>query len=202
MQRLLERSDGPAIRDTLLWFALLGATSYLTIRLWGSWWAALPYALYAVLYASVSDSRWHESGHGTAFRTDWMNEALYEMASFMVLRESTPWRWSHVRHHSDTSSSAATRRSPYPIPQISGRWCGHSLHSGLTRPISASSFACVPSHDAGRGHVHPAIRVEQGVLKGHVHTFCFTRYRLAHRYGCTACFLFCWSVQPACLECG
>jgi MocE subfamily Rieske [2Fe-2S] domain protein len=31
-----------------------------------------------------------------------MNNALYEVASFMVLRESTPWRWSHTRHHSDT----------------------------------------------------------------------------------------------------
>jgi Na+-transporting NADH:ubiquinone oxidoreductase subunit F len=31
-----------------------------------------------------------------------MNNALYEIASFMVLRESVPWRWSHVRHHSDT----------------------------------------------------------------------------------------------------
>ena len=57
---------------------------------------------YGVLYASASDARWHEAGHGTAFRTDWMNDALYEVASFMVLRESVPWRWSHTRHHSDT----------------------------------------------------------------------------------------------------
>ena len=55
-----------------------------------------------VLYASTSDSRWHEAGHGTAFKTDWMNNALYEIASFMVMRESTVWRWSHTRHHSDT----------------------------------------------------------------------------------------------------
>ena len=102
MRKLLERKDGPAIRDTLLWFALLGVTGYCTLRLWGSWWAALPYLIYAVLYATVSDSRWHEAGHGTAFKTDWMNNALYEIASFMIVRESTPWRWSHVRHHSDT----------------------------------------------------------------------------------------------------
>ena len=57
---------------------------------------------YGVLYASTSDSRWHESGHGTAFKTDWMNDALYEIASFMVMRESSVWRWSHTRHHSDT----------------------------------------------------------------------------------------------------
>ena len=58
--------------------------------------------IYGVLYASASDARWHEAGHGTAFKTDWLNAALYEVASFMVLRESVPWRWSHTRHHSDT----------------------------------------------------------------------------------------------------
>ncbi|WP_396626981.1 fatty acid desaturase, partial [Luteitalea sp.] len=102
MRELLERRDGPAIRDTLLYVALLLATGYATWRLWGSWWALLPMMAYGVLYASASDSRWHEAGHGTAFRTDWMNAALYEVASFMVLRESVPWRWSHTRHHSDT----------------------------------------------------------------------------------------------------
>lgn len=102
MRRLLERRDGPAIRDTLIWLGLILSTGGATIALWGSWWAAIPYLIYAVLYASTSDSRWHEAGHGTAFRTDWMNVALYEIASFMVMRESTVWRWSHTRHHSDT----------------------------------------------------------------------------------------------------
>src|SRR5579862_6002902 len=66
LRTLLERRNGPAIRDTTIW-------------------AIFPYAIYSVLYASTSDSRWHESGHGTAFKTDWMNSVLYEIASFMVL---------------------------------------------------------------------------------------------------------------------
>lgn len=102
MRRLLERRDGPAIRDTLIWFALILGSGALTWWLWPSWWAVVPYLVYATLYASTSDSRWHEAGHGTAFKTDWMNNALYEIASFMVMRESTVWRWSHTRHHSDT----------------------------------------------------------------------------------------------------
>lgn len=102
MRKFLERRDGPAIRDTILWFSLLGLTAWGTIALWGTWWVILPYMIYAVLYATASDSRWHEAGHGTAFRTDWMNNALYEIASFMVMRESVVWRWSHTRHHSDT----------------------------------------------------------------------------------------------------
>ncbi|MDB4384787.1 NADH:ubiquinone reductase (Na(+)-transporting) subunit F [Opitutaceae bacterium] len=102
MRRLLARRDGPAIRDTLIWFAIIIGSAGATIALWGSWWATLPYLTYAVIYGSTSDSRWHESSHGTAFKSDWMNNALYEIASFMVMRESTLWRWSHTRHHSDT----------------------------------------------------------------------------------------------------
>ncbi len=97
-------SDGPALRDTILWFALIIGSGWAGYALWqaGSWWAVVPFAIYGMLYGSTSDSRWHESGHGTAFKTDWMNNVLYEIASFMVMREATPWRWSHTRHHSDT----------------------------------------------------------------------------------------------------
>lgn len=102
MRELLERKNGPAIRDTLIWFGLLFGSGYLVFIWWGSWLAVLPYIVYSVLYASTSDSRWHESSHGTAFKTDWMNNALYEIASFMVFRQSTVWRYSHTRHHSDT----------------------------------------------------------------------------------------------------
>jgi MocE subfamily Rieske [2Fe-2S] domain protein len=102
MRELLERRDGPALRDTIIWFLLLGGFGAMMVITWGSWWFVPAFLAYSVIYASTSDSRWHEAGHGTAFRTDWLNNALYEVASFMVLRESTIWRWSHTRHHSDT----------------------------------------------------------------------------------------------------
>lgn len=102
MRELLRRRDWPAARDTVLWFALLFAFGGAGYLLWGTAWAIIPFALYGIIYASSSDSRWHESGHGTAFKTDWCNRVLYEIASFMVMRESVPWRWSHLRHHSDT----------------------------------------------------------------------------------------------------
>ena len=60
------------------------------------------FALYGVFYASASDSRWHECGHGTAFRTRWMNDWVYQIASFMQVRNPVTWRWSHARHHTDT----------------------------------------------------------------------------------------------------
>ncbi len=102
LRALLQRRNAPAIRDTALWIALLLTSGCATVALWGSWWVVIPYLVYSVLYGTSSDSRWHECGHGTAFRTDWMNIVVYEVASFMVMRESVVWRWSHNRHHSDT----------------------------------------------------------------------------------------------------
>jgi fatty acid desaturase len=102
LKELMQRRDGPAIRDTLMWFAALGLTGGLAWYFWGSWWAVPFFLAYGVLYGSSSDSRWHECGHGTAFRTPWLNDAVYQIACFMVLREPTVWRWSHTRHHTDT----------------------------------------------------------------------------------------------------
>ncbi|MFP5205781.1 MAG: NADH:ubiquinone reductase (Na(+)-transporting) subunit F [Acidobacteriota bacterium] len=116
MRELLIRRDGPAIRDTILWFALLIGSGVLTWKLWGTWWVILPYLVYTVLYGTSTDSRWHECGHGTAFRTDWMNRAVYEIASFMVLRESVLWRWSHIRHHSDTIIVGRDPEIQFPRP--------------------------------------------------------------------------------------
>jgi fatty acid desaturase len=102
MKELMRRSDGPAIRDTAIWLGLMIAFAGLGIAFWGSWLAVPFFLAYGVLYGSSSDSRWHEAGHGTAFKTRWIDEGLYQLASFMIMRDPTTWRWSHARHHTDT----------------------------------------------------------------------------------------------------
>jgi fatty acid desaturase len=102
MKELMQRSDEQAIRDTAIWLGLLVGSGLIAAALWGSLWSVPFFLVYGVLYGSVSDSRWHECGHGTAFRTQWMNDAVYELACFMIMRNPTAWRWSHTRHHTDT----------------------------------------------------------------------------------------------------
>lgn len=102
MKELMQRSDGPAIRDTILWvalFILFGAGGF---YFWGTWWCAPFFICYGVLYGSSTDSRWHECGHGTAFKTRWLNDLVYQIACFMIMREPVIWRWSHTRHHTNT----------------------------------------------------------------------------------------------------
>ncbi len=102
MKELMQRKDGPAIRDTLIWIASFLVTGGLAVYFWPSLWALLFFIAYGVLYGSSADSRWHECGHGTAFKTPWMNDVVYHVACFMIMREPTVWRWSHARHHTDT----------------------------------------------------------------------------------------------------
>jgi len=102
MKDLMRRSDFPAVRDTLLWFGLMGAFAAAGIALWRSWLAFVCFAIYGLLYGSGADSRWHECGHGTAFKNPRLNDATYAIASFMDMRDPTVWRWSHTRHHTDT----------------------------------------------------------------------------------------------------
>ena len=102
MKALMKRSDQPAIRDTTLYYGLMILFAGLGIALWPSWWSAPFWVAYALLYASGADSRWHEAGHGTAFKTRWMNDVVYQIACFCLLRNPTVWKWSHARHHTDT----------------------------------------------------------------------------------------------------
>jgi Na+-transporting NADH:ubiquinone oxidoreductase subunit F len=148
MRELLQRRDGPALWDTLLWLAILIGAGVSGYVLWqaGSWWAVLPFMVYGVVYASSSDSRWHEAGHGTAFKTDWMNNALYEMASFMDMRESVPWRWSHVRHHSDTIIVGRDPEIAWPRPP---ELLGHLL-GFFSLKVIPKYFYRVVLHSAGR----------------------------------------------------
>ncbi|MEQ8365365.1 MAG: fatty acid desaturase [Roseicyclus sp.] len=102
MKALMKRADQPAIRDTVILFGLMVACAGIAIALMPSWWSTPFWLAYGVFYGSAMDSRWHECGHGSAFKTRWVNKALYQVACFCVIRDPHCWKFSHARHHSDT----------------------------------------------------------------------------------------------------
>ena len=128
MKALMRRKNGPAIRDTLIWFLLLGATGYLAWLSWGSWWSIPAFMVYGISYASCGDARWHECSHGTAFRTRWLNDVIYHLASFTMLRNGTLWRWQHARHHTDTLIVGRDPEIAIPRPPPFGRILANLLY--------------------------------------------------------------------------
>jgi len=120
MKGLMQRDDVHAIRDTALWYTLILSAGALFAYGWNAGWSAATlfaaYFVYATLYCGPADSRWHESSHGTAFKTRWINDVLYQCASFQVLRRPTRWRWSHARHHTDTLITGRDPEIAAPVP--------------------------------------------------------------------------------------
>jgi fatty acid desaturase len=102
IKTLMKRSDYPALLHLSIWLGLLAGSGVGAYLAMGTAWCIPLFVVYGLLYGSCSDSRWHEFGHGTAFRTRWINDAAFQLAAFMVFREPTIWRWSHARHHTDT----------------------------------------------------------------------------------------------------
>ena len=102
MKKLMQRRDLPAIKDTLIYYFLLLSSAILGVLLWGTLYCIPFWLVYSLLYTAGADSRWHEAGHRTAFKTQWMNNFVYQIACFMLFRNPILWRWSHSRHHTDT----------------------------------------------------------------------------------------------------
>jgi fatty acid desaturase len=160
MKQLMRRSDGPALRDTALWFVLLAGFAVAAGLAWPSPWSIPLFLVYGVLYGSASDSRWHEAGHGTAFRTSWLNDALYQLASFMNIKEPTFWEtaeeatfipecerpkvYREARAWLTVYALAIVLESPLlllyvGLPSLYGRWLsvlfGVSQHAGLAENV-------------------------------------------------------------------
>ena len=103
LKELMKRSDSHAIFDTAIWLVCLISFLLIAVTIYPSWWCIPFWMAYGVLYGSSTDSRWHECGHGTAFKTQWMNDTLYQIACFMIMRNPVIWRYGHTRHHTDTT---------------------------------------------------------------------------------------------------
>ena len=158
IKELMQRSDGPAIRDSIILYGSMIVLAAIGVILWPSWWSAPFLFAYAVCYGSASDSRWHECGHGTAFKTGWMNDVVYHIASFMVVRNPYVWRWSHARHHTDTlivgrDPEIAVMRAPdlikvalgfFGLPTVIKDWA-RMLNYAFTGKIGAEEASFIPA---------------------------------------------------------
>jgi fatty acid desaturase len=71
----------------------------------------------------------HESIHGTAFRTPWINTLVAEVAGFLLLLPPRYFRYFHFAHHRYTQDPARDPELEVPKPQ---GWLHYVFHlSGL-----------------------------------------------------------------------
>lgn len=116
LKQFAKRTDLPGIIHFGSYFALLVGTGVLAWLLMGTWWLFVPvYLIYSMIFA-FSEAAWHETVHGTAFRTRWLNRAVNWITSFMGHRDVVFSTWSHAIHHSYTSHKETDPEIQAPRP--------------------------------------------------------------------------------------
>ncbi len=111
MKRLLERSDLLALAQTLPHLALIALTGTATclaimqparwFGAWNPWWllAVAPLLLMHGFLCSFAINAVHELGHGTVFKTKWLNRLFEGVFAFIGWIHHEQFTVSHTRHH-------------------------------------------------------------------------------------------------------
>ena len=118
LKTLMQRQNKIPLRDYSLWIiSLIIAGGAVTLAYNAGSWLVIPAMLvYGILYGGAAHSRIHECGHGTPFRTLWLNTLFHHMASFMCLKNLHAWKWSHAKHHTHTIIVAQDPEIAFPRP--------------------------------------------------------------------------------------
>ena len=100
---IMKRNNYRAFISHGLYFGLMVVVGYIAALSYEkTYWSILIFFVYGTLFG-MSNSRVHESLHGTPFKTQFLNEIVYFIGSCMELRGTLVTRWSHMIHHSYTS---------------------------------------------------------------------------------------------------
>ena len=103
-KEILKKSDVKGFQHVSLYFGLLIISGYLSFINWGTWWGIFWIIIYGNIYC-FSNPLWHETGHRTAFRSNYLNEFFYYISCYMAYFEPIRWRYSHFIHHGNTYST-------------------------------------------------------------------------------------------------
>ena len=104
LKRLYERSDAKGLAQTLGYLGVLVIIASMAWYSWlhEPWWlTALLVFLYGTCFAFQINAV-HELGHGTVFKTKWLNVLFVHVFAFLGWINHRMFDSSHVRHHRST----------------------------------------------------------------------------------------------------
>jgi fatty acid desaturase len=173
MKQLMQRSDWQGLRYLGSWLLLLIGSGVLAWHGWRTVWAVPAFMLYGLFYAAGEHGA-HELSHGTPFRTTWLNKVFFQLTSFLALHEPVYWRWSHVRHHTDTLIAGNDREIAFPRPvSLAGLFADFFfLKSGTIEVLRTVRHAFGNVSQATRSFV-PASQIGRMVLSSRIYTAIF-----------------------------
>ena len=75
----------------------------------------------------------HETAHGTAFRTRWLNETVMWICALLYLEEPLHRRYTHTNHHTYTWHVGKDSQMPFDTPMTLPVWIMEISGFSLTR---------------------------------------------------------------------
>jgi hypothetical protein len=168
MKALMQRSDGPAIRDTAIWLGSMLALAAVGTYFWGTWICVPFFLAYGVLYGSASDiplarmRPWHGLQDALDERCGLSDRLLHDHAQpgdLALEPHAPPHRYRHRRPRSRNRRHAAAG-SVASRPQLLryARRLARDDRHGAQRAgiISAEEKTFIPERNSPRPSASPA----------------------------------------------
>ncbi len=133
LKSIAARSDRPGLIYLSQWVVALGLTGPLIWLSLGTFWMWPAMLLHGIVLTVPSYSMSHETAHGTAFRTRWLNEALLWVTSLLYMEEPLHRRYTHTNHHTHTWHIGKDSQMPFDTPMGFGGWLMEVTGFGLLR---------------------------------------------------------------------
>ncbi len=118
LHELLQRSDRKAWVQAgghlTLWL-LTGSLVYLSWTLQWWWWLVVTMVLHGVVSSFFVGVAPHELGHGTVFKTPWLNKVFLYLFSFISWWDPFDYASSHTYHHRYTLHPEGDRENLLPL---------------------------------------------------------------------------------------
>ena len=132
LKSLARRSDRPGLTYLAVWALAMALTGSLVWLALGTLYVWPAMFLFGVVMSVPSYSLSHETAHGTAFRTRWLNETVFWVMSLLYGEEPLHRRYTHTNHHTYTWYVGRDSQMPFDTPLDFKGWLydvsGLSVH--------------------------------------------------------------------------
>lgn len=119
---LCRRSDRHGLVYLAKWALALLVSGYGVYLALGTAWIWPAMLAYGTILSVPAYSMSHETAHGTAFRTRWLNEAVMWLTALVYLEEPLHRRYTHTNHHTYTWHVGKDSQMPFDTPMTFGGW--------------------------------------------------------------------------------
>lgn len=133
LKQIAARSDRPGLVYLARWAAALIATGALVWLTRGTLWLWPAMFAYGTVLTVPAYAFSHETAHGTAFRSRWLNEAVLWLTSLIYMEEPLHRRYTHTNHHTFTWHVGKDSQMPFDTPMGFSGWLAEVTGFGLLR---------------------------------------------------------------------